>query len=617
MERLDIITAYNKWCGKMSPEVGGKREGIMISCPNPSHPDKKPSAWINLDEGHGGVYYCGGCAEGGDKYDIAAYHFGYPIPGYKDGQTFHKLRQQMAESLGYQFQKVPGGQIIIPPFESPSEDDSPGSPQNEGVDNADKIGTTQAGSSPVANLSASESQSGESDDKSQDEPSGQSESNDPSLASVTPLDDDLETELIDYPTINWRKIVPKDTFLWEYMAACSNDDSPEEYHFWHAMLALGHACGRKVVLDDTKPVTANLLICLLGSTGSGKSRSRGWLHQVVNAVMPFKDTGFDTHGVKISAVPGSGEFLIRTFSYETKDPTTGKANGQYAPINGIVDFDELSSLLSRANRQGSTLKQVIMELADANEVVQIGSLTHGTFRAEQPFCSIMASTQPRAIRSLLNRNDTGSGFLNRWIFAGGRTKKREVFGGGHSSIAVDLSPAIEELKRVHAWGGFSRKLLLEPDALDRARVFWESVVLHTIEKDDTDLLKRLDLLLKKLMLLFTINLKSETVPLRAVDMAIEMWEYLITCYGILNENIGITQNQEVQNEILRITRSHWNKHKRGVTIRDIQRAKKGFSNDQIKRAIETMLALQLIELEPRRVSGHVGRPTTRYIAVGE
>lgn len=96
---IDVVDAYEKWCGKSVPKRTKSGESIMISCPNPDHPDKNPSAWMNSDKG---VYSCGGCSfSGGDKYDIAAWHFGYPVPNYKTDGSFPKLRRDMAESMGH------------------------------------------------------------------------------------------------------------------------------------------------------------------------------------------------------------------------------------------------------------------------------------------------------------------------------------------------------------------------------------------------------------------------------------------------------------------------------------------------------------------------------------
>lgn len=581
IEDINFPTAYNKWIGK-SQAIQTKQDGNMISCPMPDHPDKNPSAWFN----DAGLWRCEYCDEGGDKYDLAAIHFGYPRPGYKDGAMFHKLRKDMAESFGWRFKSVPGGELIYREEPSPAptvQQPPPAAQESVGI-------------------------------KPPEEPVHE----DPDLAPVSHMwADDEPEEIVHYPSLKWQTLVPEDTFLYEYMKATSNDDSPEEYHFWHGLLALGHAVGRKVTLDDFRPVYGNLLLCLLGQTGTGKSRSRHWLDQVIRAVAPYHEDGTSTRGVKLVPVPSSGEYLVNAFVYEGKDPANGKASLGFQPVNGIVDFDEMSALLSRANRQGSVIKPTIMAFADAANEVKIGGLQRGDFIASQPFCSIMASTQPKAIRTLLSRTDTGSGFLNRWVFAGGKPKQSEVLGGSHSSMSIDLTRAIEELKKVYGWGGFEKSITLTAEAYTEFVRYFRTFLEPTKTKDETDLLKRIDLLSKKLMLLFTINKRGKEVDLQSVKAMETVMEYVIECFGILNENIGITVMQDVMNEIMRHIQRHQNKTGRGASPRDIARytARKNYTLEQIKRALDTMTALDMIELEPK--NGSVGRPTSRYRVVGE
>lgn len=101
---VDILQAYDKWCGKMQPDPKGKRESIMISCPRPDHADEHPSAYANLDKN---VYHCGACNEGGDIYTIAGYHF-----GLDPKSQFRELRQQMAVDLGYTVTTTSGLSVV-------------------------------------------------------------------------------------------------------------------------------------------------------------------------------------------------------------------------------------------------------------------------------------------------------------------------------------------------------------------------------------------------------------------------------------------------------------------------------------------------------------------------
>lgn len=570
VDNIDIIDAYNKWCGKMRPEPNGKREGIKISCPDPAHPDKDPSAWINLDKQ---TWFCGGCQVGGDAHDIAAFAFGLPVPGYKEGETFHKLREDMAEAFGFRTKKVAGSKIAW--VEEPSR--------------------------PAASPSVTEEE----------------EIPEENVLQLIKDADDGTDDLVVYPSINWQRIVPPNTFLFEYMKACTNDDAPEEYHFWHGLMALGLVCGRKVTLDDTPPVYANLLLCILGSTGSGKSRSRRYLVKVLEDAAPFAEDGVSTRGVLQVPVPSSGEYLVGQFSYEGKDPTNNKRSIGYQPVTGIVDFDEMASLIARARRQGSTLQTTIMNFADANETVKIGGLQRGEFIAKEPFCSITASTQPKALRTLLSRVDASSGFINRWVFAGGKKKKTEAIGGSRSGISVDLTVATQLLKEVRGWGGVERSIGWEDDAAEEYTKYFHDKVEPWKVKDQSDMLQRIDLLAKKLMLLMTINIKKDNIPLHVVKAMKPLIDYVIECYGIISDNIGVTVMQEVMLDLqAAISKHSVKKDGQAASIRDIRRqlGRKNYTYEQIDKALKVMTSLDLIELQPAK-EGKVGRPTPKWKVV--
>jgi hypothetical protein len=575
---MDPISAYRKWIGKKVVEKEVTWQECHISCPIPGHVDAHPSAWI-LTKPKGskprGTWFCGGCQEGGDLYDLAA--IGFKVSNYRDGKNFHDLRRQMAESFGYRFKTVSGTEVAWKEDENKTE---PGI-----ADDAPTIGATDKKKNPVTVLYAKD------------------------------VDEDDEADYIVYPVLDWKKLVPEETFLHDYLVATTHDDSPEEYHFWHGCLALGHAVGRNVYLNDTRPVYSNLLVCLLGGTGFGKSRSRYWLDEVIEAALPFHDNGLDTSGCKLVPTPGSGENLINHFQHIAQDPSMGKMPIQIrTPVNGIVDYDEFASLLARSARQGSTLKQIIMGFSDGRTRINTSSNTGGTFEAFEPFCSITASTQPKAIRPLLVRTDTASGFLNRWLFIGGPKKQREVMGGSHSSIKVDLDPAIERLKRVRGWGATTRDVTFSEEALDEYEKFVRYKVFPVQAKDDTDLLTRLDLTMKRLVLIFCINEHKTEVDKELVKRVEPILDYLIACYSILNAEIGITHMQELTTELLRHIKRIEESTGRGASARDLalRLKRKNHSPDLINKALKTMQELDWIDVDKTKGPG---RPTIRYKVV--
>ena len=159
---------------------------------------------------------------------------------------------------------------------------------------------------------------------------------------------------------------------------------------------------------------------------------------------------------------------------------------------------------------------------------------------------------------------------------------------------------------------------MDDDAFEAYAQFFRSTIEPSKNKDETDLLKRIDLITKKIMLLLTINLRKESVPIQVVHATQGLFSYVLECYGILNSNIGITMMQDVMTEIQRHISRHKQKTGRGASANDIVRytKRKNYSLEQIKKALDVMNALDIIELEPKSAAS-VGRPTIRYRVVGE
>lgn len=562
IEGIDIIAAYRRWCGKMIPVVkGAQREGIKISCPIPGHIDSNPSAWINLDNQ---TWFCGGCQKGGDKYDIAAYWLGFPVPGYKDGAEFHKLRERMATDFGFSITRLPGGtvEIIAPLVEAEVETERP----------------------------------------------------DPPSADIITLVDN-EDEHLDMPSLDWRPVCPENTFLDLYMKATVIDDVPEEYHFFHALAGLGLTVGRDVTLFDSVPVFSNLFICTLGRSGTGKSKARKHIDRLLYNALPYDRANLPSKGVLRVNAPGSAENLIHQFMAPVADPTDPKRTAYYAPVRGLIDFNELSSLTGRTNRQGSVMKPTLMQFYDMEDVVQTSSMTTGSKEAHEPFATCITTSQPKALRDLIGNSDDASGFLNRWLFIPGKEKKRFALGG----VQIDTSACIPVLKKTQAWASTFGKEQIEWS--DEAIKTWSKFFYEVIERDrkhsDNDLLVRIDLTLKKLMLLFAINRFEKTLSEQSVLDAIWCYPYLKASYGIPEAQIGNTVNNEISEAVIYQCKSITAKTGKGPTLRDIQRnlARRKYDKKRLLEVIDTLVKLDMVEIQTS-TAGQVGRPTKRYKYVG-
>jgi hypothetical protein len=538
----------------------------MISCPNPRHPDKNPSAWINRKDQ---VYYCSGCAQGGDIWDIAAYHFGFPVPGYKQDPTmFRELREKIGTDLGFQkLQSVTGKTVVVPPSSSSEPEPEPEKPA-------------------VLPAAAAEEYSKE----------------------------EYEENQKNAPTIDWRKFVKEDTFLHTYLSATCIDTCPEEYHFWNGLIALGFAIGREVTLDDTEQVVGNLFICLTGPSSAGKSRSTKHLIRLLRNALPYDINNKVSRGAKIMKSPGSAEYLVAGYTSmdEMPNPATGTPLRAYYPVRGLVEFGELSQLMSTAGRVGNAIRPQLMELFDAPEVMESGSLSGGVRHAEYPFGSVISTTQNRSLRKLLDKGDDGSGFINRWVFAQGKLKKRLPMGGP----MIDTSTAGTKLVQIHQWAFKNKRLPMSEAALSRWSEFFYSTVVPTQDKADeqgTAVLARMDLLMKKLFLLFASNSLEEEVSLQSVEQAIELWPYLLKTFGAVNVEMRKTSTSDLQEEVLVQIKRLTDRNGKPPSRKEIYDCVKRKISDT-KELVDLLAVLVKAELvhEVPPPSGVRGRPTMRY-----
>jgi hypothetical protein len=601
---ITVDQAYDRWIRKPRPrERSGKREGVMISCPMPNHADRNPSAWMNLDKN---TWYCAGCDEGGDVLDLAAIGFG--IPDYKSGSNFAQLREAIAEDYGYTRLVAPGlprGGILVAPEEKVSVPTPPvATPSN--LQPSVEPETVNAGTVS------------DSDGDGRDG------------ASVTYLPEGLaaedgeEDEIL--PGLAWRELVEPGTFLDAYMAACTVDDVPEEYHFWHGMLALGLAVGRDVALNDYQAVLANLFVCTLGRTGLGKSRAASHLKKLLKAGIPELDkTDPLDRGARLIPTSGSAEVLIQSFTKPI--PGTSAAGKPIvvdnAPVRGLIDYAELSGLVGRSSRSGSVLKPILMEFFDGTDEVSNASLSSGTNVAKSPFASLLTSTQPKALKDLLDQGDANSGFLNRWVFITGTEKKRVAIGGAY----VDVTEAAAKLREVHLHfeppgpGLPPQQIQWSTEAALMFTAFFEQEV-ERIKRgnsidDNREFYQRLDLIMKKLILLFTVNEKLEVAPVSAVEKAIKIFWYLVKVLEILTNSIGSDAQSELNKDILTLVARYEEKNGKGTScplhyITKIMGKKKAYTLDMVKRSLQTLTELHMISVDKAQKAGP-GRPlAVRY-----
>lgn len=604
------------------PSIDNRRtEGIKISCPIPGHRDSRPSAWANTEKN---TWYCGPCAQGGDGYDIAAYHHGFPVPGYKEGALFHKLRRAMGEDLGWSFkEKIGGGYDLVPPVvisapapppavsvpvqstPSPAEPDRVGV-QSDPVSPSSSPGhlslvppAPQFGFIPLATGVPPEP----------DQPLAEVISIDPEVDAYDPeLDSDANI-----PTFAWRDALAdyEDTFLYQWCEATSHDHSPEEYHLFSGLLLLGLAAGRDVLMADDRLVMANLPICYLGKTGSGKSTAQNYVTKAIGYAMPENNLGIMVEGVRYVGEVASGEALISEFQSAIKGVLMP------VPIRGYVEFSELSTLLAKSSIQGSSLKGRIMDFIDGRHKITNSATTSGRREAVDAFAAFSTSSQPRALRKLLDTQDQASGYLNRWLYVSGPTKPRDDYFKG---APVDLQGALNTLSGIAIASQKKNPndppVILDviPEARGAFKDFFDPIN-EMIKFSDEDMIARLEIHYKKLMLCHAVNRRAKWIDERDVTFVEKLHPYILANLRLVGAQVGRSHGEDNITRVLNYIRRKEKEDGRGPArsrINNAMRAK--MSTKDVNDAIQQLERGDFIE--PYKVlTNKPGRPAQGYQSV--
>jgi hypothetical protein len=435
----------------------------------------------------------------------------------------------------------------------------------------------------------------------------------PSTASITITPDEVHIEPPppekQIEPLDWKNLFPKGTFGRSWMDALAIDDLPEEYYVWLALQAIGMALGRDTYTPDSPNIYGNLYVVLFGPTGIGKSRAIRHMMTLLDRALPYNHSDPRSKGAFQMPMPGSPEALIDSFSRPIYEDETEKKIVDYGSVRAIVAVDEFASLLSKSDQSRGALKSQFTTLYDVHDRIAIHSRGHGTSIAMYPFCSVVASTQPTAIRTSLGYNDLISGFLNRHIFAIGTPKKRYSM----NRPTIELREPIADLMALRAWASQGRQISHTPEAYTLFDEFFHSQI-ETINFENDPIMARIDLTLRKVLLLLAANEKSKFITEDIVKRTIHIFHYLKSCYDSISGNVVSSASNDLSEWLVDFCREFpFRKKRHGPTLREIQKAlPKRFDNRQLLDEMSNVEKIGIIVPTDIKHEGG-GRPTKLYV----
>lgn len=561
IDGLPMMDVVKNW-GK--PQREYKSVGptsVLIRCPKPEHPDNNPSASLELVEG---LYHCHACAEGGDRYTMAALHYGTST----SSRDFVELKEKMALDLGYTITQSGGQKMVQAPANSapmpaPVMPSNPAPSQIIKLDDGSYLdqSTGELVETPVRPQPV-QLTGGVFGNNAVAQPA-------PALAPIPVSfqeDEEDESTIRVKPILDWIPLGKNRSFIDTYMKCIERDEYPLEFAFASTLICLSFAAGRNVVLRSKRDVRAPLGIVTIAGTGAGKTRALNDAVKILGEVMPWRGaelaigTGGQVipgRGVKSVRGVGSGENLIRQFEDLVKVPNGQNADGSphfeehEMPVNGIISFNELSQFVGKSSITGSTLRERMFDFIEFPPDVSSSTNTAGSYRAVRPYACMYSSIQPSMIHKILSESDEHSGQLNRFLFFTGDPRKTD-----HTDMEpISLEPAIKAFREIKDFWDAKGEFIIEytPEALQAQADFCDNVLVP-LEQSGNGMMGRLKVTFWRLLITFCVNEMSETVTMDILEKAKKLTHYLIGTYqyvsGELYDPSGLHDTNDLERLII-------------------------------------------------------------------
>lgn len=543
---VSMMDAIKKW-GK--PQSGCKStgpQGILIRCPKPEHVDKNPSCSVELGKG---LFHCFSCDAQGDKYTLAAIHYGLDLNTYQQGHNFVELKEKMAMDLGYTVYESAGVKMVQAPQAPQPQPSAPVMPANPAPSTIIKLddgsyldqSTGELVDTPVRPQPV-QLTGGVFGDNAVVTPA-------PAPQPVEFDEDDNETveeiQTRTQPKFDWLPIGRNGSFIDRYMACLKHEEYPDSLGFSAALMCLSFIADRNVTIEMRDPLYGNFGMIMVAETGVGKSRAFDHAERVMREAMPFRDAELaiasgasilPSKGVKFVTGAGSGENIIKQF--ESKVPVGQKADGEteyeWSTVRGIISYDELATFVSKASNTASTVRQRMMQFLDGRPEIKNDTNTNGNFMAYRPFACIHSGVQPGALHDLFTKSDETSGFLNRFMFFTGTLKPRLTY----KAPVTDMSDAAKAFKDLKDFWDAQGDVVLDDSLIWAERFEYFDKVSDNLQRRGTkDIFKRLDVMLNKIILLICVNEKTTTITSDILHKAIHLHTYFIETFEYVSAEI--------------------------------------------------------------------------------
>lgn len=200
--------------------------------------------------------------------------------------------------------------------------------------------------------------------------------------------------------VQYQKLVPKGSFISDYMELYDASETPYAYDFWTAVYLLSVAVGRDIVVDrPLAPVYLNHYVVLVAE--SGVTRKSTAVRRVPSFLRQLGDEAF----------------LVETRSTQEKlEHDLNLQTIEYGTATCHIVIDEMVKFLGK-ERYASTMPTFLTDLYDSPELrTGGGTLSSPKSRLQRVFVNFLSASTPSWLLRAVNPDVIEGGFTSRVIF---------------------------------------------------------------------------------------------------------------------------------------------------------------------------------------------------------
>jgi hypothetical protein len=219
-------------------------------------------------------------------------------------------------------------------------------------------------------------------------------------------------------SINYKNIVPPNSFIGRYMEHMSSQETPHAYDFWCAAWLISLALGRRVVVPRPRaPVFMNMYAILVAE--SGTTRKSSAVRICTNIARAFQHSVATTLGEHF-------EIIENKCTPEHFEAILAEQSREHNSAHAAICVSELVTFFGK-EKYTMAMPGVLTDLYDAPSIrVGGGSLVRGSKELRNVCISLLSASTPSWLARAVNPDVIEGGFTSRCLFIMSEKKKAHI-----------------------------------------------------------------------------------------------------------------------------------------------------------------------------------------------